>query len=68
MNSMARGKDDSAHPASRYISPLSARGGTIPHMTWWEDLILAVAGTLGMAGFIAQMIWMVELARGSFGL
>jgi len=35
-------------------------------MTWWEDLILAVAGTFGMVGFIAQ-IWMVELVRGSFG-
>jgi hypothetical protein len=36
-------------------------------MTWWEDLILAVAGTFGMVGFIAQMIWMVQLVRGSFG-
>ena len=36
-------------------------------MIWWEDLILAVAGTFGMVGFIAHMLWMVKLVRGSFG-
>src|SRR5439155_20199368 len=39
-----------------------------PFMTWWEDLILAVTGTLGLVGFAAQMVWMVALVRGTFGL
>ena len=57
-------------PRSAPNSCAAAAGAGCYHrfMTWWEDLILAVAGTLGMVGFVAQMIWMVELVRGSFGL
>ena len=49
---------------------IAAAGAGCYHrfMTWSEDLILAVAGTLGMVGFVAQMVWMVALVRSSFGV